>query len=142
VWRSACRAAGPAYPPPTPAASVPSPARRTQEEIYSSSYAAAAYLDSIKFDRSKKVYVIGETGILEELDLKGIPYLGGPADATKVVSLKPGEYMEHDHDVGPAGQGGGLRGGHRRARAGAGAGAGGGQGQGQGDAVLAMRGPA
>ncbi|GBF92576.1 phosphoglycolate phosphatase [Raphidocelis subcapitata] len=69
------------------------------EEIYSSSYAAAAYLDSIKFDRSKKVYVIGETGILEELDLKGIKYLGGPGDGQKVVNLKPGEYMEHDEDV-------------------------------------------
>jgi phosphoglycolate phosphatase len=32
-----------------------------QEEIYSSSYAAAAYLESIKFN--KKVYVIGEEGI-------------------------------------------------------------------------------
>eukprot|EP00879_Flechtneria_rotunda_P009820 GHRR01010270.1.p1 GENE.GHRR01010270.1~~GHRR01010270.1.p1 ORF type:complete len:342 (+),score=115.80 GHRR01010270.1:148-1173(+) len=68
------------------------------EEIYSSSYAAAAYLESINFD--KKVYVIGETGILEELDLKGIKYLGGPEDATKVVKLQKGEYMEHDPEVG------------------------------------------
>ncbi len=35
----------------------------SQEEVYSSSYAAAAYLESIKF--SKKVYVIGEVGIQE-----------------------------------------------------------------------------
>ncbi|KAG2442871.1 hypothetical protein HXX76_002950 [Chlamydomonas incerta] len=68
------------------------------EEIYSSSYAAAAYLDSINF--KKKVYVIGETGILEELDLKGIRHVGGPADADKKVTLKSGEFMEHDHDVG------------------------------------------
>ncbi len=34
---------------------------RPQEEIYSSSYAAAAYLESIQF--GKKVYVIGEEGI-------------------------------------------------------------------------------
>lgn len=68
------------------------------EEIYSSSYAAAAYLESIDF--KKKVYVIGETGILEELDLKGIEHLGGPEDAEKVVTLKKGEYMEHDPDVG------------------------------------------
>ncbi len=34
-----------------------------QEEIYSSSYAAAAYLESINF--KKKVYVIGEEGILQ-----------------------------------------------------------------------------
>ncbi|KXZ56678.1 hypothetical protein GPECTOR_1g610 [Gonium pectorale] len=68
------------------------------EEIYSSSYAAAAYLESINFN--KKVYVIGETGILEELDLKGIRHIGGPGDADKRVTLKSGEFMEHDHDVG------------------------------------------
>lgn len=34
-----------------------------QEEVYSSSYAAAAYLESINFH--KKVYVIGEDGILQ-----------------------------------------------------------------------------
>ncbi|EFJ42912.1 hypothetical protein VOLCADRAFT_107008 [Volvox carteri f. nagariensis] len=68
------------------------------EEIYSSSYAAAAYLESINFQ--KKVYVIGETGILEELDMKGIRHLGGPSDADKRVTLRSGEFMEHDHDVG------------------------------------------
>lgn len=48
----------------------------------------------------KKVYVIGEVGIQEELDLKGIKHLGGPSDADKKVNLSPGELMEHDHDVG------------------------------------------
>jgi phosphoglycolate phosphatase len=47
------------------------------------------------------VYVIGESGILEELDLKGIEHLGGPEDGDKVVTLKKGEYMEHDPDVSP-----------------------------------------
>eukprot|EP00798_Chlamydomonas_sp_ICE-L_P008759 gene8758-33623_t len=68
------------------------------EEIYSSSFAAAAYLASIDF--KKKVYVIGEVGIQEELDLKGIKHLGGPQDADRQVNLKPGEFMEHDKDVG------------------------------------------
>lgn len=35
----------------------------------------------------------------EELDLKGIAHIGGPADAGKVVDLAPGHKMEHDHDV-------------------------------------------
>eukprot|EP00195_Chlamydomonas_chlamydogama_P006369 CAMPEP_0202895598 /NCGR_PEP_ID=MMETSP1392-20130828/4751_1 /ASSEMBLY_ACC=CAM_ASM_000868 /TAXON_ID=225041 /ORGANISM="Chlamydomonas chlamydogama, Strain SAG 11-48b" /LENGTH=333 /DNA_ID=CAMNT_0049580647 /DNA_START=200 /DNA_END=1202 /DNA_ORIENTATION=- len=68
------------------------------EEIYSSSYAAAAYLESINF--GKKVYVIGEEGIQQELDLKGIRHLGGPGDADKKVNLKAGEFMEHDPEVG------------------------------------------
>ncbi|EFN52873.1 hypothetical protein CHLNCDRAFT_58743 [Chlorella variabilis] len=70
------------------------------EEIYSSSYAAAAYLESIQFPKDKKVYVVGEVGIQEELDLKGISHLGGPADADKRVELTPGMLLEHDHDVG------------------------------------------
>ncbi len=45
------------------------------------------------------MYVVGETGILEELDLKGISYIGGPADADKKIELKPGFYLEHDKDV-------------------------------------------
>jgi len=68
------------------------------EEIYSSSYAAAAYLKSTNF--SKKVYVVGEAGIQEELDLAGIAHLGGPADAGKQVTLSPGELMRHDPEVG------------------------------------------
>lgn len=46
-----------------------------------------------------QVYVIGEVGIQEELDLKGIAHIGGPADGDKKVSLKAGEYMTHDPDV-------------------------------------------
>lgn len=70
------------------------------EEIYSSSYAAAAYLESIRFPSNKKVYVVGEVGIQEELDLKGIKHIGGPADGDKRVELIPGMLLEHDHDVG------------------------------------------
>lgn len=137
-----------------------------QEEIYSSSYAAAAYLESVKFPKDKKascplqtscprfavdmhgilsiecgadslkealrralqrekrrlaqrppkrktlgrvqalegfpglqVYVVGDVGIQEELDLKGINHIGGPADKDQVVELKPGYALPHDHDV-------------------------------------------
>lgn len=71
------------------------------EEIFSSSFAAAAYLEQTKFkETGKKVYVIGEVGICEELDLINVPYIGGPADAGKQPNMGPGDFMEHDHDVG------------------------------------------
>eukprot|EP01024_Parvocaulis_polyphysoides_P007373 TRINITY_DN12197_c0_g2_i3.p1 TRINITY_DN12197_c0_g2~~TRINITY_DN12197_c0_g2_i3.p1 ORF type:complete len:375 (-),score=35.53 TRINITY_DN12197_c0_g2_i3:265-1320(-) len=69
------------------------------EEIYSSSYAAAAYLDATQFDKNKKVYVIGEVGIIEELEKSGYQYLGGPADADQKVKLAKGEMMVQDPDV-------------------------------------------
>lgn len=71
-----------------------------EEEIFASSFAAAAYLQSIDFPKDKKVYVIGEEGILKELELAGFQYLGGPTDGDKKIELKPGLYMEHDEDVG------------------------------------------
>ena len=69
------------------------------EEIYSSSYAAAAYLEATKFPSDKKVYVVGDVGIEEELDLLNINHIGGPSDADKKVELTPGTFMEHDKDV-------------------------------------------
>merc|ERR1719221_115155 len=71
------------------------------EEIYSSSYAAAAYLKSQNFptDGSKKVYVIGEVGIMEELTLAGIPHFGGPEDAGAKITLGKGVKMPHDPSV-------------------------------------------
>nr|ACG47181.1 4-nitrophenylphosphatase [Zea mays] len=71
-----------------------------EEEIFASSFAAAAYLQSIDFPKDKKVYVIGEEGILKELELAGFQYLGGPTDGDKKIELKPCLYMEHDEDVG------------------------------------------
>ena len=71
------------------------------EEIFSSSFAAAAYLEQTKFkETGKKVYIIGEVGIQEELDLIGVPHTGGPEDAGKTVTLGPGIALDHDSDVG------------------------------------------
>lgn len=71
------------------------------EEIFSSSFAAAAYLEQTKFkDTGKKVYVIGEKGIGEELDLIGVNWFGAEADKTTVAPLQPGGKVEHDKDVG------------------------------------------
>mmetsp|Transcript_5054 Transcript_5054/g.6848 ORF Transcript_5054/g.6848 Transcript_5054/m.6848 type:complete len:347 (+) Transcript_5054:83-1123(+) len=70
------------------------------EEIFSSSFAAAAYFEQTKFkDTGKKVYIIGEVGICEELDLIDVPYIGGPDDNGKVPDMGPGGKVEHDHDV-------------------------------------------
>ncbi|KAK6144938.1 hypothetical protein DH2020_021758 [Rehmannia glutinosa] len=72
-----------------------------EEEIFASSFAAAAYLKSIDFPKDKKVYVVGEDGILKELELAGIQYLGGRyEDGEKKIELKPGYMMEHDENVG------------------------------------------
>eukprot|EP00903_Cladosiphon_okamuranus_P014478 g13430.t1 len=71
------------------------------EEIFSSSFAAAAYLEQTRFrDTGKKVYIVGEVGIEEELDLIGVPHFGGPQDAGKVVELNPGYALPHDSNVG------------------------------------------
>jgi len=55
------------------------------DEIYGSAYTAAIYLSSIiKIPKDKKVYVIGQSGLEEELREEGIQYMGGtnPADNT------------------------------------------------------------
>ncbi|GAQ83287.1 2-phosphoglycolate phosphatase [Klebsormidium nitens] len=70
----------------------------TEEEIFASSFAAAAYLKGIGFN--KKAYIIGEVGIQKEMDIAGISHLGGPEDGQKTIDLSPGVMMEHDHDVG------------------------------------------
>ena len=70
-----------------------------QEEIFSSSFAAAAYFEATGFPKDKKVYVVGEVGIQQELDLVGVKHIGGPADAGKQIDLSPGQMMHHDPDV-------------------------------------------
>lgn len=69
------------------------------EEIFSSSFAAAAYLEQNPLPPGKKVYIIGQEGIGEELDLLNIPHMGGPADSDKTIKLGPGVKVDHDKDV-------------------------------------------
>ncbi|KAH9564735.1 hypothetical protein CY35_04G040800 [Sphagnum magellanicum] len=55
-----------------------------EEEIFASSFAAAAYLKSVNFPSNKKVYVVGEGGIQLELTQAGISHIGGPVGAVVV----------------------------------------------------------
>ncbi|KAG8385903.1 hypothetical protein BUALT_Bualt03G0093500 [Buddleja alternifolia] len=73
---------------------------RSMDEIFSSSFAAAMYLKVNQFPKEKKVYVIGEEGVMEELELAGYTSLGGPEDEKKIVHLKPNYLFEHDKSVG------------------------------------------
>jgi len=56
------------------------------EEIVGTAYLAAAYLEQVGFDKNKLVYVVGSTGITQELDDVGIKYL--PIGVSSSISLK------------------------------------------------------
>ena len=51
-----------------------------ETEIFGSGYSAAIYISRIlRFPKTKKVYILGERGIEEELEAEGIAYEGGTA---------------------------------------------------------------
>lgn len=59
------------------------------EEIIGTAYLAAAYLEEVGFDKSKLVYVVGSTGITQELDDVGIKYLPiGPDTVSEELTLE------------------------------------------------------
>lgn len=68
-----------------------------QEEIFGSAYASAVYLSRVvNFPKDKKVYVIGQEGIEEELDAVGIQHVGGTVslrqcDGPAFQPVPPGE---------------------------------------------------
>lgn len=72
----------------------------SEDEIFSSSFAAAMYLKVNDFPQDKKVYVIGGEGIMEELQLAGYTGLGGPEDGKKTAEWKSNCLFEHDKSVG------------------------------------------
>ncbi|GJN89210.1 hypothetical protein Rhopal_002189-T1 [Rhodotorula paludigena] len=72
------------------------------DEIFTSAFASAAYLKSVlDFPEDKKVYVIGEKGIEDELDAVGIKHSGGtdPAD-NRFVDLMDFSAVTADPEVG------------------------------------------
>ena len=65
-----------------------------QEDIVGTAYLAAAYLEETGFDKSKLVYVVGSSGITQELDDVGIKYLPiGVRDGVINLGIK----NNHDH---------------------------------------------
>jgi phosphoglycolate phosphatase len=70
-------------------------------EILSSSFAAASYLTDLQFPANgKKVYVIGEQGLCDELRSANISFLGGPDHTDKRIDHGANEEIIIDPDIG------------------------------------------
>jgi ribonucleotide monophosphatase NagD (HAD superfamily) len=68
-----------------------------QDEVFGSAYASAVYISSVmKLPKDKKVYVIGMSGVEEELEEEGVSYLGGTVSGT---SHSPIIYTHRKHIV-------------------------------------------
>ncbi|GAA5960374.1 hypothetical protein JCM21900_003532 [Sporobolomyces salmonicolor] len=72
------------------------------DEIFTSAYASAAYLKTVlHFPADKKVYVIGEKGIEDELDAVGIKHSGGTdPDDNVFIDLMDFSSITADPEVG------------------------------------------
>lgn len=59
-----------------------------QDEVFGSAYAAAVYLSSVlKFPKDKRVYVIGMSGLEDELRSEGISFIGGTVSVTSSIII-------------------------------------------------------
>ena len=76
--------------------------------MYSSSYSAAAYLTRYPMKPEQKAFVIGHSGIDEELALHDIPYISGGTFRGAKIEFGPGVRVDHDSDVGAVVVGGDL----------------------------------
>lgn len=73
----------------------------TKEDIFGSAYATAVYLDKVlKFDHSKKVWVLGAQGIHDELKELGIDSIGGTDPTLNEPFLEDSPHLNLDKDVG------------------------------------------
>ncbi|KAH7660227.1 HAD-superfamily hydrolase subfamily IIA protein [Dioscorea alata] len=70
-----------------------------EDEIFSSSFAAAMFLKLNNFPLNKKAYVVGAEGILEEMNLAGYACLGGP-EGGKNMELDKNLLSECDKSIG------------------------------------------
>ena len=68
-------------------------------EILSCSFAAAAYLQAHPLEPSKKVYVIGQSGICDELALLKIPFIDGSTHTDCKVDFSKNKGIVQDPDV-------------------------------------------
>ncbi|ODV97006.1 hypothetical protein PACTADRAFT_32505 [Pachysolen tannophilus NRRL Y-2460] len=72
-----------------------------KEEIFGSSYASCIYLEKfLNFDKSKKVWVFGESGIEQELKEIGIESIGGTDPALNVEFSNDNHFLKPDPTVG------------------------------------------
>lgn len=67
--------------------------------MYLLSSQGACQCSEVVYLGKTQVYIVGEVGIVEELELKGIQHCGGPDDVDKKVQLSPGYAMPHDESV-------------------------------------------
>ncbi|KAF8253015.1 2-phosphoglycolate phosphatase [Wilcoxina mikolae CBS 423.85] len=68
------------------------------DEIFGSAYSAAVYISRVvKLPKHKRVYVIGEAGIEEELASEGIAYFGG-TDPEEDKPMQPEDYESFGPD--------------------------------------------
>ena len=76
--------------PPLLLANIPICALHWQDEVFGSAYAAAVYLSSVlKFPTDKRVYVIGMSGLEDELRSEGISFIGGTVSVTFLSVIFP-----------------------------------------------------
>lgn len=75
----------------------------TQDEIFGSAYSSAVYLSQVlDFPRDKKVLIVGEQGMEEELAAAGISYVGGTDPALRRVEASDADLqaLAHDPSIG------------------------------------------
>ena len=72
----------------------------TEEEVFGSSYSAAIYISRIlpqrhpELKHKPKVFVIGESGIEQELDSEGVPHVGGTDEKFRRLGITPEDYKK------------------------------------------------